>query len=212
MTGVAEAPPARSAAVRRSLLGVLALLVLVAAAIAGSAALSPRTPLDSSADAGFARDMAAHHEQAVEMAEIIRDRTGSSTIRVIATDVALTQTAQIGMMQGWLALWDLPVATRSPRMAWMTGGAGHDGMQTATPSSARMPGLASRADIERLRTLPSAQADRLFLRLMIAHHRGGVQMAEAGERLAATPAVRTLAQRIASSQQAEIDQMRALLA
>ena len=102
MTGTAVAtdaeaptsPPARSAGLRRVLLGVLVLLVVVAAAFAGSAALSPRTPLDGSADAGFARDMAAHHEQAVEMAEIVRDRTRDSTIRVIATDVALTQTAR----------------------------------------------------------------------------------------------------------------------
>ena len=202
----------RSPVLRRALLGVLALLVLIAAAFAGSAALSPRTPLDGSADAGFARDMAAHHEQAVEMAEIVRDRTDDDTIRVIATDVSLTQTAQIGMMQGWLALWGLPVASAGPRMAWMTGDE-HGGMQHEQASSmgGTMPGLASRADIARLRTLPTAQADRLFLRLMIAHHRGGVQMAEAGERLAGTPEVRDFARRIATSQQAEIQQMQALL-
>ena len=121
-------PPDRNPRVRRVLLAVLALLVLVAAAFAGSAAFSPRTPLDGSADAGFARDMAAHHEQAVEMSEIVRDRTRDDTIRVIATDVALTQTAQIGMMQGWLTLWRLPIATPCPRAR---------GRPPSTPSAGR---------------------------------------------------------------------------
>ena len=57
---------------------------------------------------GFARDMMVHHAQAVEMAEIVRDKTENENVRILATDIALTQQAQIGQMQGWLAVWELP--------------------------------------------------------------------------------------------------------
>jgi uncharacterized protein (DUF305 family) len=48
--------------------------------------------------------MMVHHAQAVEMAEIVRDRTENPQTRTLATDIALTQQAQIGQMQGWLAV------------------------------------------------------------------------------------------------------------
>jgi uncharacterized protein (DUF305 family) len=44
--------------------------------------------------------MIVHHAQAVEMAEIVRDRTQSDDIRILASDISLTQQAQIGIMQG----------------------------------------------------------------------------------------------------------------
>src|SRR3712207_5353493 len=59
-------------------------------------------PSDSSPEAGFARDMMVHHAQAVEMAEILRDKSESEEMRTLAADIALTQQAQIGQMQGWL--------------------------------------------------------------------------------------------------------------
>ena len=80
------------------------MLALLAAALAGATAvlLVSRPPGDDSAEAGFARDMMVHHAQAVQMAEIVRDKTQSDDIRLLASDIALTQQAQIGIMQGWL--------------------------------------------------------------------------------------------------------------
>ena len=65
-------------------------------------ALLPHVPADNSAEAGFARDMTAHHEQAVEMALLIRDRSSDPIIRTMATDMVLTKTNQMGQMMGWL--------------------------------------------------------------------------------------------------------------
>ncbi|MFJ3923890.1 DUF305 domain-containing protein [Streptomyces sp. NPDC090022] len=80
------------------------------------------TPGIASADAGFARDMSVHHQQAVEMSFIVRDRTQDEAVRTLAYDIANTQANQRGMMLGWLDLWGLPkvAADREP-MAWMTG-------------------------------------------------------------------------------------------
>lgn len=82
-----------------------ALLAIVALALAVFAVVTlvrDHPPGDDSVDAGFARDMAVQHAQAVEMAIVVSQRTDDPIIRTIATDVALTQQAQIGTMTGWL--------------------------------------------------------------------------------------------------------------
>ena len=61
-------------------------------------------PGNDSAEAGFARDMIVHHAQAVQMAEIVRDKTNSDDMRLLAADISLTQQGQIGIMQGWLGV------------------------------------------------------------------------------------------------------------
>ena len=157
-------------------------------------------PGDSSADAGFARDMSTHHAQAVQMAGIVYARTDDPDIRYLAYDILTTQQAQIGMMGAWLATWDLPSTGLELPMTWM----GH-GM------SGPMPGMASDEQVRALETMPVAEMDREFLRLMIAHHEGGVDMAEAGVDLGETEQVRTLARSIVQGQQNEIESMRRML-
>jgi uncharacterized protein (DUF305 family) len=182
---------------------LVAVLAVAAVAFFGLAVwlyLSGRPPGDGSPEAGFARDMIVHHAQAVEMAEIVRDRTESEEIRILATDIALTQQAQIGMMLGWLDVWGLPAASTEPAMSWM----GH-------PTEGRMPGMASPEEVNRLRELPPQDADELFLRLMIEHHRAAIPMAEAVLEQSSHPAVEELAGAIDSSQRAEIETMQAML-
>ncbi len=162
--------------------------------------LSAREPGNDSAEAGFARDMIVHHSQAVEMAEIVRDRTENDRIKTLATDISLTQQAQIGQMQGWLNLWGLPVTGTEPAMAWMD-----------MPTEERMPGMASQGEIDRLRNLPADEADRLFLRLMIPHHEAAIPMANAVLERTNNPAVERFAEAVIASQTAEIKAMRDML-
>lgn len=79
---------------------LVCLATLIVAALWIGLALTPSPPGEDSAATGFARDMRAHHEQGVEMAEIMRDRTDDPALRLLATDIALTQQAQIGRMRG----------------------------------------------------------------------------------------------------------------
>ena len=74
-----------------------------------------------------------------------------------------------------------------------------------------MPGMATPEQLNQLRNLNGNEADGLFLQLMIAHHRGGVTMAEAALKLAKQPAVRVLAQSIVNAQTSEIALMQELL-
>ena len=163
--------------------------------------LTSRPPGDDSAEAGFARDMMVHHAQAVEMAGILRDKSVSPEMETLATDIALTQQAQIGQMQGWLAVWGLPMTGAEPPMTWM----GHY-------TDGRMPGMATPEEIEALREAPPEEAEKRFLRLMIPHHQAAVPMAEAVLEETDRLEVRQLAGAIAASQKAEIETMRDLLA
>jgi uncharacterized protein (DUF305 family) len=204
--------------IRLVLVGVL--IVIVAAVGISFARSGPSTPTDDSVAAGLARDMIDHHAQAVDMATIVQGRTTDPAIRYLATDIALTQTNQMGQMQGWLNLWNLSLGRIGPPMAWM--GAGTHSMKmgdgsTMDPSlmnlqpNGLMPGMATQAQVNQLRALPPKEADVLFLKLMIAHHRGGVAMAQAALAQTKVPVVVRLCQTIVASQKLEILQMTQLL-
>ena len=181
---------------------LLAALVVAVLAAGGALALlyTDRAPGEGSAEAGFARDMSEHHAQAVQMAEIALRRTESEEIRFLATDILLTQQNQIGQMHGWLAVWGLPPTGTQPAMAWM----GH-------PTDGIMPGMATPEEISALETLPPAEADERFLRLMIPHHGAAIPMAEGVLEETDRPEVEQLASAIAASQEGEIQVMQGLL-
>ncbi|HKH09559.1 MAG TPA: DUF305 domain-containing protein [Rubrobacter sp.] len=184
--------------------GPLVLLLAAAAVLLAALALwlylTNQEPGEGSAEAGFARDMSVHHAQAVEMAEIVRDKTQSDEIRLMAADIALTQQGQIGRMQGWLDAWNLPATGTEPAMSWM----GH-------PMEGRMPGMASPEEIERLQNAQPAEAARIFLQLMVPHHQAAVPMAEAVMERTDRPEVENLAGAIAATQKAEIRTMKEML-
>lgn len=169
------------------------------------------TPTDASADAGFARDMGDHHQQAVDMAFIIRDKSADQPIRTLAFDIINTQATQRGMVMGWLQQWGLPQTTSRPALAWINGGAGHESMSSMEMSGGRMPGMASPEEIEKLKSLTGKEADILFMQLMIRHHTGGISMAKGLLERSEREEVRGLAQTIVNGQQAEIELLTQML-
>ncbi|MEV0993533.1 DUF305 domain-containing protein [Nonomuraea sp. NPDC050202] len=192
---------------RRPVLIVCGVLVLAAAAFL----LFGRdgTPGDASPEAGFARDMATHHAQAVDMAFVIRDKGPAREIRSLAFDIINTQANQRGMFQGWLQQWQLSQATDQRPMAWMSGH-GH-GAATPAATPGVMPGMASPEELSKLKQAQGTQAEVLFLQLMIRHHEGGVQMAEGLLRLSTRSEVVSMAQKIVDGQSGEIKLMTELL-
>lgn len=165
------------------------------------------TPSADSADAGFARDMTVHHQQAVEMSYIVRDRTKDEEVRRLAYDIAQTQANQRGMMLGWLDLWKLPKVSSDGPMAWMGMGdmaSGEDG--------ALMPGMATNTEMKKLQSLSGKQAEIFFLQLMTAHHKGGIHMAEGCVDKCAVGVEKSLAQGMVNGQKSEIELMTDMLA
>ena len=177
-----------------------ALALLFFARTPGDVPAALGAPGEDSAEAGFARDMIVHHAQAVQMAEIVRGKTESEEIRTLAADIALTQQAQIGQMQGWLQVWDLPPTGTEPAMSWM----GH-------PTEGRMPGMAAPEELDRLQRASPEEADVLFLQLMIPHHEAALPMAEAVLEETEREEVQQLAAAVATSQEAEIRVLQELL-
>jgi uncharacterized protein (DUF305 family) len=203
----------------RWLTAVLAAVIAVGLLLAGgglAVALGigrSGSPASDSVDAGFARDMGRHHQQAVEMANLALERSEDAEVRQLAFDISATQTNQAGRMQGWLSLWGLP-RTDGEVMAWMddgTGGMDHAAHDAAAADGAVMPGMATETELAELRSLSGTAFDVRFLQLMTRHHQGGLEMAQYGRDHATVPAVRRLAESIAETQSAETTTMAAML-
>jgi len=163
--------------------------------------------------------MQTHHNQGVQLALIIRDKTDDEAVRRLAYDITVTQGQQSGQMYAWLVLWNVSQAGTEPSMTWMTRSApassdansaqGHGaGHATGEP----MPGLATSAQIASLTAASGLEAERQFLTLMIAHHHGAVEMAEAVLDRSDNSTVRSFASAVVQSQKSEIDLMTAMLA
>ncbi len=205
--------PARSPEQRSRLRLVVVVLVtaiavaLPAFAIGRISVILASDPSTTSAEAGYARDMQTHHDQGVEMAMIIRDRTDDEAVRLLAYDIATTQGHQSGQLYGWLTQWGLPQAGSEPPMAWMDeDGHGH------SDEGAPMPGMATPAQLAELRAASGVEAERLFLRLMIDHHVGAVEMSEAVLARTSNPTVVSFARAVVTSQESEAALMEDMLA
>jgi uncharacterized protein (DUF305 family) len=194
---------------RRHSLDAILIAALIAAVAAGAgcrsngATAGPALPGPASAEAGFARDMQVHHLQGVELAMLVRDRSGDQDVRRMAYDMLTTQGHQAGQLYGWLAAWGLNQLGPEPPMAWM-GHTGH-GM------GALMPGMATPEQLAELSAASGVEAERVFFRLMIAHHRGALEMSEAVLERSQHPTVVAFARAVLASQQSEIDLMTMLL-
>jgi uncharacterized protein (DUF305 family) len=229
-TGQGGAP--RDSGARRLRLVVAAVLALAIVLVAGVAvgrlsAPAPVVPGERSVEAGFSRDMQVHHEQAVEMAMAVRDRSDADDVRTIAYDIATAQSQQAGQMYAWLELWGDSQAPTEPTMTWMTrptldGSYGdHDHTAGAAPTDGAsapshtpgdpMPGLATPEQMAELRAADGVDAERLFLTLMIAHHRGGIEMAEAVLARSDDRQVGDFARGMIMTQESDIDAMEQML-
>lgn len=217
--GSTTAPVDRGGPARLVVAAIITALLLVAMSfVAGRlTAAVDREPATTSVEAGFARDMQVHHQQAVELALIVRDHTDDPDVRLLAYDIATSQSQQAGQMYGWLAEWGLPQAPSEPPMTWMSrppvGRSDEPHSHVAAPVSvpATMPGYATREQLTELSSATGVDAERLFLQLMIAHHRGGVEMAEAVIERSDNRVVTDLARAIVTAQRGEIVYMEALL-
>lgn len=152
------------------------------------------------ADVRFMQGMISHHAQALEMTALVEARTENEATRLTAQRIDLSQEDEIGMMQDWLRTRGETVTAIDAHHA---------------PGAMRMPGMLTDEEMERLAAAAGSAFDRLFLELMIKHHRGAVTMVE---NLLEQPGAAQDSQLFAftsdvtADQTAEIDRMDALLA
>lgn len=173
---------------------------------------APTRPGSGSVDVGFAQDMISHHDQAVEMSVAELQSGVEPLARHFAQEIVISQRYEIGIMTAWLRGWGHDPADRpATAMGWMSHeSSSHHGMSgtsghAVTPET--MPGMASPEEMAALRRSVGRETDARFLRLMKAHHEGGIPMAADAAVNAKDPKVRDLASRIARYQRTEVAEM-----
>ncbi|HEX2080883.1 MAG TPA: DUF305 domain-containing protein [Longimicrobium sp.] len=157
----------------RSITALLAAAVLSACtgAARGAAQTSPPVGVglaagDSAwtqADVEFMSSMIGHHAQAVEMARLAPERAQSESVKTLAARIISAQVDEIATMQQWLRDRGQPVPEPHPTSHGM-----HE----------MMPGMLTPEQFAQLEAARGPEFDRLFLTLMIQHHRGAVAMVE----------------------------------
>ena len=152
------------------------------------------------ADVKFMQGMIPHHAQALEMTALLDARTANDAMRQMARRIELSQEDEIDMMQEWL---------RERGQTVMATDAHH------APDWMPMPGMLTSEEMNRLAAAEGVDFDRLFLELMITHHRGALTMVESllDQRGAAQDSqLFAFTSDIEADQSMEIDRMDAVLA
>ncbi len=156
----------------------------------------------SAADLQFMRDMIPHHQQALDMTELVADRTSRNRMIELAQRIEASQKDEIDLMSQWLRERDEDV----PDTDWR----GHAHAHHHT-----MEGMATEEEMEQLEQARGDDFDRLFLELMIEHHRGALVMVEdllEHPGAARDPELFEFTTDVTNDQEAEIDRMTAMLA
>jgi uncharacterized protein (DUF305 family) len=170
------------------------ILVLGLVVLRGSAAVAQTNAAD--ADVAFMQNMISHHAQALEMTALTATRSSRDDIKLLARRITESQSAETAMMENWLRKRGKPAADSSH----------------VHPMD--MPGMLTKAEIERLGQAANAEFDRLFLELMIRHHEGALTMVAALDAIPGAgeePELWQLISHIDADQRAEIARMQRML-
>ena len=171
---------------------------------ADSAAAGTEAPVGSAASAAlnaadieFAQGMIAHHEQAIEMAEIALDPNIGASAEVVdlATRIKGAQDPEVNLMTEWLTAAGEPVV--------MDASEGHD--------MSSMESMMTAEQMDAMAATMGTEFDQMWLEMMIAHHEGAITQSQTVKANGSNADVLALADQIITAQQAEITEMQALL-
>jgi len=165
----------------------------------GTSSSAPSSTKANDADKMFVTMMIPHHQQAIEMSDLVLKKTGLDTnVASLAQQIKDAQAPEVAQMRGWLTAWGVKETTPSSGMRGMDHGTTGDGMMTD-------------ADMAALKAADAKDAGRLFLTQMIAHHKGAVDMAQKEVADGQNPDTVALAKKVIEAQTAEIATMQKML-
>lgn len=173
--------------------GVFASLTLALALVLAGCSTAVETDYNA-ADEMFVTGMIPHHQQALEMAEIVLDKDGvDDRVAALAERIQAAQQPEIDLMNSWLAEWGIDADPGDMP------GMDHGG-----------DGMMSDADLAALEAASGEDASALFLEQMIEHHEGAIEMSQQELDNGVHAEVLELARQIIDAQTTEIAEMRRL--
>jgi uncharacterized protein (DUF305 family) len=180
---------------------------------AATASEAPRTP--SKADVDFMQGMIMHHNQAVEMTELLKTRTRDPEVMELGKKIDVSQSDEMRWMKQWLTDRGFPISA-GPMAGPMADMNMKDmkGMKDMNMDMPMMPGMLTHAQMVALGKASGPEFDHLFLTGMIQHHSGALQMVKdlfANPGAGQDPQLFDFASDVDNTQQAEIDIMRHML-
>jgi len=143
-------------------------------------------------DRMFLANMIAHHQGAVDMANLALTNAKHQELKDMANAIISAQNKEITDMQSWQSQWGYPASSGDMMM-------GHSAM-------GMMDDMASMT--EKLKDLTGDDFDKAFISSMIEHHQSAINMAYPGETNAQHQEVKTLTKAIVDAQSKEIAQMK----
>lgn len=130
-----------------------------------------RLPQIAAKDVEFMQGMIMHHAQAVEMTDLIEERTKNRDVRLLGSRISRSQTDEMQFMERWLSARGQPATMAMPKKS---GGHLHGGQSAG--NQMMMPGMLSPQQMDALKQATGDEFDRLFLSGMIQHHEGALVM------------------------------------
>lgn len=199
---------------RAPLLGAALIITLTACAGAGGPAGSPSGAPSASAPVGASQAVASpfdqafidmmvpHHQSASEMAKLAQDRAEHEELKTLAGEIIGAQEAEIAQLKEWREEWfgnaETPPMDAMPKLP----GVDMPGMDMGDGATMDMT-----MDVEELRD--AEPFDLAFIDAMIPHHESAIEAGQIALEQSDNPDIRSIAEEIISSQQAEIEQMTA---
>lgn len=121
------------------------------------------------ADVRFMSSMIGHHAQAIEMSRLAPTHGASPAVQRLAERIINAQQDEIASMQLWLRDRGQPVPEATDTHH-------HGGDHGTADHGTTMPGMLTPEQMAQLDAARGPAFDRLFLTLMIQHHRGATAM------------------------------------
>ena len=164
------------------------------------------------ADVAFASHMIQHHAQALAMVDMTVGRRLEPEVTGLAESIRAAQGSEIQTMAEWLQEWDEPIpATVRDHVNSGGHGSDHDTEIDEPDTGMDLPGMMGDEDMSALEDASHAEFEDLWLEMMVEHHEGAAEMAQAEQADGRYKPAVELAADIEKSQTAEIDLMQELL-
>ncbi len=174
------------------------LITLVVLAVGGGLILAGQKAEPAQAkerDQAFLQSMVPHHESAISMAQVAKERATVPEIKQLANDIVGAQEKELAQMR--------TIHQRLFNAALTSDEGAHDKLELSADEAGMNHGAESTTKLRTANPFDSA-----FIDEMTPHHEGAVRMAKAVLETTEDAEIRQLAQDIVSAQEAEVKLMK----